>query len=263
MNISKYTIGIISPAFDSFLYWSHILENAETFTAGGHTHHCGFTNGLRVVILGCSMEAVTSSLADFPLPQFGQITHLVYMGYAGSLNEKVKVGDLVLASHMITSDLLSNANKNNNGQHHIDLEISMNTKISSLLHLAAQQVILESTIDPLISAEQERQFGLNGMPAILQGHVGVGEPFYISQAKKLKALKYDPKLICLEKEGMAVAMISKQFALPLGVIHIIVQAEDDFEPIDYVDFITDVANRYLVEISLKFIHLFSEFTTVK
>jgi adenosylhomocysteine nucleosidase len=259
MNTSKPTIGIISPAFDSILHWNHILEDLETITTDGHTYHSGFNNGVQVVILECPIEEVTLSLAAFPLKQLSRLTHLVYMGYAGAVNKNIKVGDLVLGTKMLT---LPNLEENFTDQKELCTEISMNTVISGMLHLAAEQVILESTIDPLITYEQELKFRLNSEPSIFRGHVGVGDPFYISPAKKINALKCDPKLICLEKEGLMVAMISKQFALPLGMIHIIVQADDDTESLDYAEFINNVANRYIAEISLKYIHLLSTLTSV-
>jgi adenosylhomocysteine nucleosidase len=260
MNTSKPTIGIISPAFDSFIHWSHILENFETIITDGYTYHSGFNNGVQVVILDCSIDEVTLALAAFPLKRLSSLTHLVYLGYAGAVNKNINVGDLVLGTRMVT---LPNLEGNFSDQKEQCTEISMNTVISGMLHLAAEQVILESTIDPLITYEQELKFGLTAEPSIFRGHVGVGDPFYISPAKRLNALKYDPKLLCLEKEGLMVAMISKQFALPLGMIHIIVQADNDTEPLDYTKFMNNVANRYLAAISSKLIHLLSTLTSVK
>jgi nucleoside phosphorylase len=208
------------------------------------------------------MGTAALSLATLPPDLLSTITHLVYMGYAGAVNARLKVGDVIPATQMMTANASSIQGETGRDQKDHHLAILMNQKITNLLYRAAEQVVLESVIDPLIDAEQESQFKLNAIPAIISGHVGDGDPFYISQKKIQHALKHNPNFICLEKEGMAVAMISEQYEIPSGMIHIIVQADNDREQIDYAAFITDVADRYIAAITFKFIHLLSESTSV-
>jgi nucleoside phosphorylase len=257
---SKYTIGIVSPAFALFDYGGNILKNEEIIGNDGHVYRTGFVNGLRIIILGCDMDAAAISLATLPLPLLDQVTHLIYMGYAGAVKEKLKVGDMVLATQMITENSPRNQKVNDKDLNGKNREIFMDSKVSKLLYQAAEQVIIDSGIDPLISAKQELQFRLNAAPVIFRGPAGVGDPFYISPAKRERALKLTPELICLEKEGLSVALISRRHAIPLGIIHMIVQGGDETEQIDYAAFITNVANRYIAEITFAFIHRFSELT---
>jgi adenosylhomocysteine nucleosidase len=259
MTISKYTIGIISPAFESLNYEGHVMENEKILVVSGRTYREGFINGLRVVILGCDMNASAVSLATLSLHHLYHVTHLIYMGFAGAVNEKLKVGDVVLATQMATlNSSLNQEGKDKNKS----IEIFMDSEVSNLLHQAAEQVISASGTDPLISAEQELQFKLNAAPVVFCGLVGVGDPFYISPVKKQKALKLKPNLICFEKEGIAVALVGEQYALPVGMIHLIVQAADDMEQIDYAPFITNVASRYIAEITFTFVHLFIELALI-
>lgn len=225
-----------------------LLDNKQEVIKGMRTYYLGRINDVAVVVVFSRWGKVASATTVTHLiVEFG-ITELYFTGVAGAIRQDLNIGDVVIANSLV--------------QHDLDARPIMKQFEIPLLGktiLYPPKDILEKSIDKIketvyhenflykFSPEQIKLFSIS-KTKVFVGQIASGDKFFSNGAEKESLLKVLPDLLCVEMEGAAVAQVCFEYGIPFVVIRIISDTADESSPIDFKEFIAQIASKYVVEI---------------
>ncbi|MES2934490.1 MAG: 5'-methylthioadenosine/adenosylhomocysteine nucleosidase [Pseudomonadota bacterium] len=171
------------------------------------------------------------------------VTHILFTGVAGSADQAVQIGDIVIAEQLIQHDM--------NAQplfprFQVPLtersEFTANADLNQQLSAAVDDFIRLDFLN-VIQPRDRQQFCLE-TPRLHQGLIASGDEFICSE-KRIRTLKADlPSVLAVEMEGAAVAQVCFEYGLPFAVIRTISDKANAQACIDFLQFIEKVAAPY-------------------
>ncbi|MBK1781111.1 5'-methylthioadenosine/adenosylhomocysteine nucleosidase [Advenella sp. WQ 585] len=226
--------------------------NIKTHRIGQRDYHEGTLMGRSCIVVLSRIGKVAAAATAVTLIREFKASSILFTGVAGSINQQVKVGDVVVATQLLQYDfnaspLFPRYEIPLLGMSHFDAD----TKLSAQLQQCAQDYIYQDLkID--IDATSRDAFNLH-QP---QCHIGmiISGDCFVSDANHSIQLQQDlPAALCVEMEGASVAQICYEYAVPFAIARIISDQADGSAHIDFNAFLEQVARFYSAGILRRFL----------
>lgn len=171
------------------------------------------------------------------------VTHVLFTGVAGAADERVQVGDIIIADGLVQHDmdaspLFPRFEIPLTGVSRFIPDQSLNERVA----LAIQEFV-DHDFDQAIAVEDRAVFKLH-RPRVHRGLIASGDEFIDSRTKLAELMLALPGLLAVEMEGAAVAQVCHEFGIPFTVIRTISDGANEDAPVDFMQFIDRVAARY-------------------
>ena len=193
------------------------MEQKEEITFGKRKFYKGKLEGTDVGLARCGVGKVNAALTvQMMVDKFG-ITDIINTGVAGSLNEKIDIGDIVLATNAVYHDMEAIAFGYERGQ------------------VPQMDVFEFPTSKELIDIAEEACKKVNPDVKVFKGRVASGDQFIADKETKNCIVKYFSPL-CVEMEGAAMAHAAYVNNINCLIIRAISDKADDSAEMDYPTF---------------------------
>lgn len=193
------------------------MADKEITEYGKRTFYSGTLNNTKVVLARCDVGKVNAALTvQMMVDKFG-ITEIINTGVAGSLNEKIDIGDIVLATGAVYHDMEAVAFGYERGQ-------------------VPQMDIFEFPTSKALQDKAEAACkAVNPDVKVFRGRVASGDQFIADKSTKDNIKKwFDP--MCCEMEGCAMAHAAYLNGIDCLIIRAISDKADDSAEMDYPTF---------------------------
>ena len=203
-----------------------------------------------VCVLSRIGKVAAAMTATLLVEKFG-VTHILFTGVAGSGDDTVRVGDLVVAESLVQHDmdaspLFPRHEVPLTGLSHFSSDRQMALQLS-----AAARHFLDSEFENAVDATERAVFALGG-PRVHAGLIASGDQF-VNGRERIRALgEALPGLLAVEMEGAAVAQVCFELGIPFGVIRTISDNANENAATDFMRFVKSVAARYAFGIVRQF-----------
>ena len=209
--------------------------------AGAASHACvagmdfceGVFDGKPVVIAQCGVGKVNAAIcAQIMITRF-QVNRIINTGVAGSLDLRVRIGDLVISADAVQHDMDARPLGCRQGEiPYSDLSVfPADPDLRRIARAAAEEI--------------EPEIG------IFEGRICSGDQFIASRESK-RMIKQEFDGLCCEMEGAAIAQVCHVNRVPWVILRAISDCADDSEEVSYAQFV-DKAARTSARIVRSFI----------
>ena len=246
-------IGILGAMPEEINGIISLLNNKQEIVKGMRTYYIGTINDVDVVVVFSRWGKVASATTVTHLiVEFG-ITQLYFTGVAGAINQELNIGDIVVANSLVQHDMDARPMM---GQ--FEISLLGKTILYPPIELFNQAYIrikeLESSKGLLgeIDIEHRKMFSISN-PKVVVGQIASGDKFFSNSKDKELLMKALPDVLCVEMEGAAVAQVCFEYGIPFVVIRTISDAANETSPIDFKEFVDQVASKYGIEIIRKLV----------
>lgn len=216
------TIGIIGAMELEVEKLIDAMTEKEEVSFGKRLFYKGKLNGKNIVIARCGVGKVNAALTvQMMVDKFG-ITDIINTGVAGSLNEKIDIGDIVLATGAVYHDMEAVAFGYERGQ-------------------VPQMDIFEFPTDlNLVDIAEKSCLKVNPDINVFKGRIASGDQFIADKETKNTIKKYFNPM-CVEMEGAAMAHAAYVNGINCLIIRAISDKADDSAEMDYPTFEKEAA----------------------
>ena len=197
-------IGIIGAMDVEVANLKEAMKTEREVVRAGMRFCEGTIGGTEVVVVQCGIGKVNAGLCVQILCDLFDVTHLINTGVAGSLDEEINVGDVVVSIDAMYHDM------DVTGLGYVPGQVPQ----MDVLSFAADPMLREAAVKACREAAPEI--------GVFEGRVVSGDQFICDRAKKNEIKKIFGGL-CTEMEGAAIA----QAAYVNGVPFVIVRAISD------------------------------------
>jgi adenosylhomocysteine nucleosidase len=246
-------IGIVGAMPEEIDGIVSLLIDKHEVKKGMRTYYLGTINGVEVVVVFSRWGKVASATTVTHLiVEFG-ITQLYFTGVAGAINQELNIGDIIIASSLVQHDLDARPIMKQ-----FEIPLLGKTELYSPKEMLDKSFFeikkLEKTrqLLQLLSVEQQKMFSISN-PKIFLGKIASGDKFFANSEDKENLLKVLPDVLCVEMEGAAVAQVCFEYDIPFVVIRTISDAANESSPVDFKEFVSQVASKFGVAIILALI----------
>ena len=243
MTVGFPRLGIISALHQEQAGLIDLMQNKSDLTRGMRTYTSGrLGNTDTVCVLSRVGKVAAAATAATLIEHFG-VTHIVFTGVAGAMNETVQVGDIVVADALVQHDmnaspLFPRFEIPLLGQSHFASDLPLTEQL-----LGAAQNFVEQDLGNVLTEQDRVQFRLK-QPRVHRGLIGSGDEF-IHDRDRREALRMEfSDLLAVEMEGGAVAQVCFEFGLPFAVVSTNSGGSNEDATADFMQFIERVASRY-------------------
>ena len=190
------------------------MTEKEKTEFGKRTFYTGKLFGKKTVLARCGVGKVNAALTVQMMVDKFAITHIVNTGVAGSLDEKINIGDIVIATGAIYHDMDAVAFGYKKGQ--VPQMDVFEFKTDEELQIMAEEAC--KRVNPEIN--------------VFKGRIASGDQFVAGKEVKnrIKA-EFDP--LCVEMEGCAMAHAAYLNDIPSLIVRAISDKADDSAEEDY------------------------------
>lgn len=219
-----------------------LMPDEQRRPLGGREFWLGHLHGRDVVVVLSRIGKVAAATTATLLATHFDVERLLFTGVAGGLGAGVKVGDVVLAEHLLQHDMDASPLFPRHevplyGRSRFEADAAMNDGLAR----ASQRVLAEAPAR--LGADAVAAFCLQGR-ALHRGLVISGDRFVSGTAESEALRAALPQALAVEMEGAAVAQVCHDFGLPFAVLRTISDRADDTAHVDFPAFIREVASRY-------------------
>ena len=197
-------IGIIGAMDVEVANLKEAMKKEREVVRAGMRFCEGTIGGTEVVVVQCGIGKVNAGLCVQILCDLFDVTHLINTGVAGSLDEEINVGDVVVSIDAMYHDM------DVTGLGYVPGQVPQ----MDVLSFAADPMLREAAVKACREAAPEI--------GVFEGRVVSGDQFICDRAKK-NEIKMIFGGLCTEMEGAAIA----QAAYVNGVPFVIVRAISD------------------------------------
>lgn len=193
------------------------MEEKKVVEYARRTFYIGKLEGANVVLARCGIGKVNAATCvQMMVDKFG-ITDIINTGVAGSLNEKIDIGDIVLATNALYHDMEAIAFGYERGQ-------------------VPQMDVFEFPTSPeLIKIAEDACKKVNADVKVFKGRIASGDQFIAGKEIKNNIKTwFDP--MCVEMEGAAMAHAAYLNGINCLIIRAISDKADDSAEMDYPTF---------------------------
>lgn len=227
------------------------MEQPQTTHIGMRDYVSGKLWGKDCVCVLSRVGKVAAATTVAMLIERFKVTHIVFTGVAGSVDPKVKVGDIVVAESLVQHDL--NAEP---------LFPRFQVPLLALSHFATDKGLTDNMMRAVATfieldyaheiAETDRHALKLTTPSLHHGLISSGDQFIHNKndVADLKALL--PEVLAVEMEGAAIAQVCFEFGLPFTIVRTISDGANENAAMNFVHFIDHVAAHYAFHIIKRF-----------
>lgn len=230
-------IGIIGAMASEVAALKNLMKTDKITKKAGMDFHDGTIEGKSVVVVQCGYGKVNAGICAQILADLFDVTHIMNVGVAGSLNPKLNIGDIVVSEKALHHDMDSSPLGFAPGQVP-DIDV---------LAFPADQAM----IDTAVTACRKANPDIN----VLTGLVVTGDQFISSREVKDRLVRVFHG-DCAEMEGAAVAQAAHLNHLPFVIIRAISdKADDSAGEMDFPTFEKQAA-EHCAKMTAEFIRIF-------
>ncbi len=227
-------IGIIGPMDEEVALLQAAFTIKEPQTIGGRTYQVGTYHDHEVVLVKSGIGKVCAATAATVLVNTFKVDAIVNSGCAGSISDKLQIGDLVLSDKLAYQDF--------------DLTI-FNYKKGQVpeyeQYFIADHALVAKAEAVAAKLKQEGQLKQpgNALPTIVTGTILTGDQFISQKAQSLAMKEFFPEACMVEMEGAAVAQVCTDFKIPFLVIRSASDTASGTSPADFEKFVQLAADN--------------------
>ncbi len=210
-------IGIIGAMDVEVERLTQSMEKERELNRAG-MHFCeGRIGGTEVVIVRCGIGKVNAGLCVQILCDLFDVTHVINTGVAGSLDNEINVGDVVISIDAMYHDMDVTGLGYEPGQ----------IPQMDVLAFAADRKLREAAVKACREAAPDI--------GVFEGRVVSGDQFICDRAKK-EAIRNTFGGLCTEMEGAAVAQAAHINGIPYVIVRAISDKADESIVVSYAEF---------------------------
>ena len=209
-------VGIIGAMDSEVELLKSRVEGEQTHELAGLEFVEGTLEGVSVVVVKCGVGKVNAAMCAQALVSVFGCTRVINTGVAGSLDNRIEIGDIVVSTDAVEHDMDVTPLGYAPGEHP-DLRL----------------VAFEADLG-LRAAVVEAARGVDGV-SVFEGRVCSGDQF-IGSAEAKKRIVSAFGGMCCEMEGAAIAHVCHVAGVPFVVVRAISDKADDSGNVDYPTF---------------------------
>lgn len=238
-------IGLIGAIKEEILLLKEEIQNLQATQIGSREFYSGTIGGHEMVICTSGWGKVAAASTATSLINLFRVDHLLFIGLAGSMQDHLKIGDIIVADKLIQHDVflsrLVEAQVEPPSRKIFEFEVSPAAWRRALT--AGNQFIknLKDGLYPAISTAYQ--------PHIYVGAIATGDQFVAANAGKRQISERFPQVLCVEMEGAAIAQVAADYGISCSVIRIISDQADEDAHENFTDFLFSNISRISVEIA--------------
>ena len=188
----------------------------------GMEFYSGSLEGVDAVVVKCGVGKVNAAMCTQILCDCFGVTHLVNTGIAGSLDEELRIGQMVVSCAVL----------------HHDFDCTTFGYAPNQIPGMPEFFMPEWNLVRLaVQAADE-----GGVGTLRSGIVASGDQFISDSATKQR-IKETTRALCVEMEGAAIAQTAFRNGVPFVIIRAISDNADDCAEFDYPSFEEQTARR--------------------
>lgn len=224
-------IGIITAIQEEFSVIEELMSNLEIINKYNLKIYSGIINNKEVVLVQCGVGKVNSARTTQILIDTFEIEYIINVGVAGSLNEKLEIGDILIGKNLVQHDFDITAGGHPKG--YISKELGREFFSNSKLINRCEEIIKNDLKDINIRI----------------GTIATGDVF--CQEIKLKnEIINEFHADCVEMEGAAIAQVCTLCDIPFIVIRSISDKPNGHNNIDFEKYVVSSSKRFSKLINL-------------
>ena len=231
-------VGIIGAMEQEVARLKEVMENVSITTRAGMDFYEGVLEGKKVVVVQSGIGKVNAGMCTQILADLFQVEAVINTGIAGSLNNDINIGDIVLSTDVLHHDMDATGFGYPKGQ-------------------IPRMDVLSFKADPgLVALAKKACEAVTPEIGIHTGRIVSGDQF-VSDTEVKKRIVDDFAGLCTEMEGAAIAQTAHLNNIPFVIIRTISDKADNSATVDYPTFEKKaIANE--VKIVKKFCTYFNE-----
>ena len=217
-------IGIIGAMDSETAHLKEILKDAKETSIANMTFREGKIGNTDTVVVKCGIGMVNAAVCAQILIDHFNITHLINTGIAGSLNNDINIGDLVVSTDAVTHDFSVGPLGYPDGQ--IPGMDTLAFEADSDLRTLIADTIRKTV--PEIS--------------VFEGRIASGDQFICTKDRK-DWIRTTFGAECTEMEGAAIAQTAYVNGIPFVILRFISDKADESSQVEYSVFEAEAALR--------------------
>lgn len=227
-------------------------KGVVTHRIGRRDYHAGTLYGQPCVMVLARIGKVAAAATTVTLIREFEVREIVFTGLAGAMAPGVRLGDVVVADHLLQHDLdvsplFPKYEVPLLGRRYFGTCSQMSDRL-----LRCVQDYLTHDFNQQIDSGTRERFGLT-VPTVHRGGIISGDQF-VGDARSVQALRTAlPEALCVEMEGAAVAQICYEYDIPFTVMRTISDSADDHAGFDFSAFLEHVARHYSAGVLRRFL----------
>ena len=207
------------------------LEQAQAVRRGGRDFHVGRLEGHDVILARSGIGKVAAATTCAVLLDAFGAAALLFTGVAGGLGERVRVGDIVVATELLQHDMDASP-----------LFPRWEVPLTGRARFAADGAWTARVAESCRTLATSRARTPRAM--VHEGLVLSGDRFVSTQLESDRLRRDLPAALAVEMEGAALAQVCHDFGRPFAVVRTISDRADDEAHGDFQRFIDEVAAPY-------------------
>lgn len=217
-------IGIITAMSEEFTVIEELMKNIEVIEKHNLKFYCGLINKKEVALVQCGVGKVNSARATQMMIDIFNIEYIINVGVAGSLNEKLEIGDIVIGEKLVQHDFDTTACGDEKGY------------ITGVGKNFISDINLIEKCNKIIKAN------LNDIN-IKVGTIATGDVFCQETSLKNEIIK-EFNADCVEMEGGAIAQVCTLSNIPFIVIRSISDKPNGHNNIDFKKYVVSSSKKF-------------------
>ena len=218
-------IGVISAMPDELSAVVDAMHADQVTELGGRKYYKGRYAGEDVVCVVSRIGKVAAATTATILLERFQPRAIVMTGLAGGVDERLGIGDIVIADRLI--------------QHDLDARPLFPQFEVPLLG------VTEFPADPILSEKLATAADrLVGNKRVWRGLIASGDQFFASVEATIALRARVPAALAVEMEGAAVAQVCYEHGVRFGIARVISDTANHGAAIDFAKFLTEACGPY-------------------
>jgi adenosylhomocysteine nucleosidase len=224
-------IAIVGAMHEEISALRPCLEQVRTERRGGREFHFGRLEGHDVVLVRSGIGKVAAAATCAVLLDAFGASALLFTGVAGGLGERVRVGDIVVATELLQHDMDASP-----------LFPRWEVPLTGRARFAADGAWTARVAEACRTLATSR--ARTPRAVVHEGLVVSGDRFVSTQLESDRLRRDLPAALAVEMEGAALAQVCHDFGRPFAVVRTISDRADDEAHGDFQRFIDEVAAPY-------------------
>lgn len=221
-------IGIIGAMDEEVKDLTELLTGSEIISIAGMNFVKGMLGGKDVCVVKCGVGKVNSAMCTQILIDIIGADKIINTGVAGSLDNKINIGDIVISTDLVQHDMDVTALGYKPGE----VPDSQSSVFHSDFVMRKTAAKINKTVNPEIYT--------------FEGLIASGDQFISSHERK-NFIKSQFGAMCTEMEGAAIAQVASFNEVPFVIVRAISDKADDSATVDYPEFQAE-AIKHLVRL---------------
>lgn len=186
-------------------------------TKAGMAFHEGRIGGKDVVVVKCGVGKVNAGMCVQILCDLYGVTHIINTGAAGSLDNRINIGDAVVSTDAMYHDVDATVFGYRKGE----------VPQLGVVSFAADTKLRETAVSAIESAAPDIE--------VFEGRIASGDQFVCTREQKVQIIA-DTGARCTEMEGAAIAQAAFLNHIPFVIVRVISDKADESVQIAYDEF---------------------------